>query len=206
MSKLCTAEIAQKRHTVKDFYRLVPDGQKADLIDGTIYMASPDSTENDDIGGFLYTLMRMYAEIKNLGRISGSRFAYKLTEYSCPEPDVAFVRRERLGLIGATGMDGAPDIAVEIVAAESEDRDYVDKKNLYQEAGVVEYWLINPSGVNVEFYRLIEGRYELIPLEEGRMFRSSVLDGFWLDSDWLFSKPRRVAYARLQEILAQDVR
>ena len=205
MSKLHAAETAQKRYTVKDFYRLVPDGEKADLIDGTIYMASPDSTENDDIGGFLYTLMRMYSEIKNLGRISGSRFAYKLGEYSCPEPDVAFVRRERLDMIGDTGMDGSPDIAVEIVAAESEDRDYVDKKNLYQEAGVLQYWLIDPKGMNVEFYRFVEGRYELIPLEEGRIFRSSVLNGFWLDTDWLFSKPRRLAYARLQEILEEDL-
>lgn len=204
MQKLRAVSTTQKRLTVKDFYRLVSDGQKADLIDGVIYMASPDSTENDDIGGFLYTLMRTYAEIKNLGRVSGSRFAYTLSKHRVPEPDVAFVRREQLHLVYDTGMDGPPDIAVEIVADESEERDYVEKKQLYQEAGITEYWIIDPLGMHVEFHRLVNGKYETVPLKDGRIFHSSVLEGFWLDVDWLFSRPRRVAYARLQEILEED--
>ena len=47
--KLDSARTAHRRLTVKDFYRLVPDGQKADLMDGVIYIASPDSIQNDNI-------------------------------------------------------------------------------------------------------------------------------------------------------------
>jgi Uma2 family endonuclease len=115
---------------------------------------------------------------------------------------VAFVRGERLHLVHATGMNGAPDIAVEIVADESEERDYVKKKQLYETAGVPEYWIIDPAGMNVEFYRLVGGKYELVPLEEGRIFRSQVLEGFWLDVEWLFALPMPGAYAKLQEILS----
>jgi len=202
MPKLRAVSTARQPITIKDFYRLVPDGQKADLIDGAIYMASPDSTENNQINNFLSFLMTGYAEIKNLGWIFISRFAFRLAERRVPEPDVAFVRGERLHLVHATGMNGAPDIAVEIVADESEERDYVKKKQLYEAAGVTEYWIIDPGGMNVEVYRLVGRKYELVPLEEGRIFRSQVLEGFWLDVEWLFALPLPGAYAKLQEILA----
>ena len=192
---------AQERYTVKDFYRLVPDGQKADLIDGVIHKASPDSTESDDINGFLYFLVRGYVESKNIGRVSGSRFAYKLDEHNAPEPDVAFVRRERMVLIHETGMTGPPDLAIEVVAQESEGRDYEVKKQLYEATGVQEYWIIDPLGMNVEFYRLVGGEYERMPLEDGDIFQSDALPGFWLNVHWLFARPMPSAYAKLREIL-----
>ena len=108
-SPLDLTPTAQRQYTVKDFYRLVPEGQKADLIDGVIYMASPDSTESNSINVFLICLIKAYADHKNLGYVSGSRFAYKLSEYNALEPDVAFVCRERMDNIHDTGMTGAPE-------------------------------------------------------------------------------------------------
>src|SRR4029450_8051863 len=50
--------------TVEEFYCLVPDGQKADLIDGVIYMASPDTRRSDRLGGFIKFLMQGYAAVQ----------------------------------------------------------------------------------------------------------------------------------------------
>ena len=202
-NRLGSAPTVHRRYTVKDFYRLVPDGQKADLIDGVIHKASPDSTESNDINVFLICLIKAYVDHKGLGYVSGSRFAYKLDEHNAPEPDVAFVRRERMGLIHKTGMTGPPDIAVEIVAEESEERDYDVKKPLYEAMGVQEYWIIDPLGMNIEFYHLVAGKYEPMPLEEGNIFRSEVLSGFWLNIHWLFARPMPSAYAKLREILGE---
>jgi Uma2 family endonuclease len=196
---------AQMQHTVKDFYRLVSDGQKADLIGGAIHMASPDSVENDAINVFLISLMKVYVDYKKLGRVSGSRFAYLLNEYNAPEPDIAFVRRERLDMIHKTGMRGAPDLAVEIVAEESQERDYEVKKHLYEVAGVQEYWIIDPLGMNAEFYRRVDGKFEPMRLEAGDIFKSEILDGFWLNVNWLFANPMPSAYEKLQEILGRGV-
>ena len=198
---LSSIPTSQEQLTVKDFYRLVPDGQKADLIDGVIYMASPDSIEHDDLGGFLYFLLRGYVESKNLGRVSGSRFAYKLNENNAPEPDIAFVHKERVRLLHERGLTLAPDVAIEVVSPESEKRDYVKKKCLYEESGIKEYWIIDLQGMNVEFYRLVSEKYEPIPLEEGDIFRSTVLEGFWLNANWLFVSPMPNAYETLQKIL-----
>ena len=111
--------------TVKQFYSLVEDGQKADLIDGVIYLASPDSRISNQLTNFLSRIMSVYCEMKDLGEIFSSRFAFRLTEINAPEPDVAFVHRERLHFVHATGVNGGPDIAVEIVSRDSRERDYV---------------------------------------------------------------------------------
>jgi Uma2 family endonuclease len=188
--------------TVEEFYCLVPDGQKADLIDGVIFMASPDTRRNDLLGGWIKFLMQGYASAKGLGQVYGSRFSFELSEFRAPEPDVAFVRSNRLHLISERRMLGGPDIAVEIVSRDSRQRDYGEKRQLYAEAGVAEYWLVDPLQQRVEFHRLSAGRYELLPLEHNRMFRSGVLEGFWLDVEWLLAVPLPNEYEKLQQLLA----
>jgi len=187
--------------TVDEFFCLVPDGQKADLIDGVIYLASPDTRRNDRLGGLIKFLLQGYAEVKGLGEVYGSRFAFALSEFRAPEPDVAFVRNERLSLVEERRMVGGPDIAVEMVSRDSRPRDYGDKKQLYAEAGVAEYWIIDPLQQRCEFHRLQAERYELVPLEHNRIFRSTVLGGFWLDVEWLLVKTLPNAYETLQAIL-----
>jgi len=92
--------------TVEEFYCLVPDGQKADLIDGVIYLASPDTRRSDRLGGFIKFLMQGYAAVQGLGEVYGSRFAFELSQFRAPEPDAAFVRTERLHLVNERRMVG----------------------------------------------------------------------------------------------------
>ncbi|HEY2415659.1 MAG TPA: Uma2 family endonuclease [Pirellulaceae bacterium] len=181
---------------------LVPDGEKADLIDGVIYMASPDTKLNNSLNLFLAHLIDGFTTARNIdGFTFLSRFSCKITEFRAPEPDVGYVKPERGHLVEERHMVGGPDIAVEIVSRDSRQRDYGEKRGLYQDAGVTEYWIIDPLQSRVEFLGLKEGRYELLPLEENRIFRSTVIPGFWLDVNWLLSKPVPRAYRCLQQIL-----
>ena len=175
--------------TVEEFYQQIRDGEKADLIDGVIYMASPDSKKQNKIGLFLQSLMQSYASINDLGETFGSRFAFRLSSHRAPEPDVAFVSKDRLSLVHETGMNGAPDIAVEIVSKESKKRDYQEKKRVYEESGVLEYWIIDPLQERATFYGLVAKKYEPIFLQEGHIFCSRVLKGFMLDANWLWEDP-----------------
>ena len=63
------------------------------------------------------------------------------------------------------------------------------------------YWIIDPLQQRGEFHRLHAGHYELVPLAHNRLFRSTVLAGFWLDVEWLFAKSLPNEYETLQEIL-----
>src|SRR5437899_139118 len=141
--------------TFSEFYRLVPDGQKADLLDGVIYMASPDNDRSNDLNSFLDGLVRMYNDAERLGgRVFINRFAFRLTRYRAPEPDVGYVRKARLHLITRREMRGSPDVAVEVVSRDSRSRDYGLKKRIYEKAGVREYWIIDPIKKRAEFHRL----------------------------------------------------
>ncbi len=196
------AKPAKDLITVSEFFRLVPDGQKADLLNGVIYMASPDSIRSNDLTRFVMFLMDGYNSAKQVGgRVFVTRVAYRLTRYSAPEPDVGYVGPDRLHLIQATRVLGGPSVAVEIVSRDSLRRDYVLKKRAYQKAGVSEYWIIDPINNRAQFFRLRNGVYELVPLEDRHIFRSQALPGFWLDVNWLLADPLPGAYQCLQQIL-----
>jgi Uma2 family endonuclease len=197
-----SASLAEDLVTVEDFYALVGDGEKADLIDGVIYMASPDTLRNNDLNGLIHYLLRGYIAARRLGgKVVFSRYAFELTETRAPEPDVGYIRRERMDLAEQRAMRGGPDIAVEIVSRDSRTRDYVEKKQLYLDAGVPEYWLIDALARRVEFLQLTGEQYDVIPLENNRIFKSRVLPGFWLDVEWLLVDPLPNDYDCLQEIL-----
>jgi Uma2 family endonuclease len=189
--------------TFDEFCSLVPDGQKADLIDGVIYMASPDMRRSDKLTNFVHHLLQGFNDARGLGgEVFGSRFAFKITEIRAPEPDVAYVCPERLHLVSERHMNGGPDIAVEIVTRDSRDRDYGEKRRLYQEAGVREYWIIDPIQQCVEFLRLGDRGYDAVRLERSRTFHSRVLPEFWMDLQWLLAYPVPNSYQCLQQILA----
>ena len=188
--------------TFETFCDLVEDGQKADLIDGVIFMASPDSKKANSLNLFLGNLLDGYIGAKEIdGDVFISRYACRINAVRAPEPDVGYVRPERIHLLHETYMDGGPDIAVEIVARDSRTRDYSEKYDLYKAAGVQEYWIIDPLQKRVTFLRLRDGDYEEMALDSN-IFRSEVLPGFWLNTDWLLSRKVPKAYNCLQLILA----
>jgi len=183
---------------------LVHDGEKADLIDGVIYMASPDTKLSNTLNLFLANLLDGYTTARNIeGFVFLSRFSCKITDYRAPEPDVGYVRPERGHLVDERHMVGGPDIAIEIVSRDSRQRDYGEKRDLYEDAGVSEYWIIDPLQSRVEFLGLKDGKFSLLPLEDNRIFHCTVIPGFWLDVNWLLAKPVPRAYRCLEAILAK---
>ncbi len=172
--------------TADEFVERIPDGQKADLLDGVIYMASPDSPEAADVNGFIYSLLRIFVRKRELGKVYGSRSAFRLSDTYVPEPDVAFVSRDRLHLWQGAIFHGAPDLEVEVVTPDSRDRDPKIKRKAYERAGVREYWMVHLFGArSCEFLRLDGKKYRDVTPEPGAIFRSEVVPGFWIDPAWL---------------------
>ena len=192
---------AAHKYTFDDFCILVKDGQKADLIDGVIYMASPDNFEANDLFMWLGSLARDFAEDTDQGKVYGSRAAFRLTDLGSPEPDVAFVKTARLHLVRRGYFEGPPDAAFELVSPDSIERDYELKSIQYEQAGVSEYWIIDEMQHLVTLLRLDKnGKYREIKPRKGE-FHSTVLRGFWLRPEWLWQNPLPRKRGVLQQLL-----
>lgn len=187
--------------TFDEFCELVQDGQKADLIDGVIFMASPDNTAANLVNVWLCTLMRIYAQQKDLGEVFVSRVAFRLDDKNGPEPDIAFIRKEHRDRIERGRVDGPPDLAVEIVSPDSIDRDYRKKRDQYERFGVEEYWIVDELEECVTLLQLgPDGRYREIAPENG-LLQSRVLPGFALRPEWFWQTPRPSEWELLQGMM-----
>jgi Uma2 family endonuclease len=167
----------------------VRDGQKADLIDGVIYMASPENTDAADLFTWLYRLLGDFVEAKDLGMVYPLRVAFRLDEGQAPEPDIAVVLKERLHLVKRGFVDGPPDLAVEIVSPESIECDYDKMRNQYEAAKVPEYWILDEIEQTVTLLRLTaKGKFREVRPRMGVLV-SRVLPGFWPRPEWLWQRP-----------------
>jgi Uma2 family endonuclease len=189
--------------TFDEFCVLIKEGQKADLIDGVIHMASPENTDANALFMWLGSLLEFYVEAKELGEVFGSRVAFRLGESQGPEPDIAVVLKDRLPLVHRGYVDGPPDLAIEIVSPESVERDHTKKRRQYQTAGVPEYWIVDEIEQLVVPLRLnVKGQYREIRVRNG-VLASQVVPGFWIRPEWLWQSPLPKKVMILTQLLAE---
>ena len=177
--------------TFEEYLAWEGENQAVEWVNGEVRIVPPASVQHEDLVAFLSLLLRMYVKKHDLGKVLGSRIAMKLeAQRRGREPDILFLANERVHLLQKNYLDGPADVAVEITSPESIGRDRGEKFVEYEAAGVKEYWLIDPDRQQAEFYCLgSDGRYHLMPLEAGGVFRSQTIAGFWLCIDWLWQLP-----------------
>lgn len=142
----------EKLYTIDDIYAL-PDGERAELIDGELYMISPPGTTHQRIVSFLNRTIGNYIQEQNGDcEIFPAPFAVFLNndEHTYVEPDISVICDK--SKLDEKGCNGAPDWVIEIVSPSSKRMDYFIKLSKYQNAGVREYWIIDPDKNNVFVY------------------------------------------------------
>ncbi len=184
--------------TEEEFVAWCDEDTRAEWVDGVVVIMSPADFAHNELRGSLVLVFRGYAERHGLGRAAAGTQVRLGEQRRRRTPDILLVGNERLDRIRKTHVDGAPDLIVEIVSPESESRDWREKYHEYEEAGVREYWVIDPNSEHVEAYALVqpEGnqaeprpRYERLR-EEQAAIASRVLDGLRLPTTWLWKDTR----------------
>lgn len=139
-------------YTIDDIYDL-PDGERAELIDGQIYYMAPPNRKHQDIAGELFATIREYIR-SNHGscRPYIAPFAVFLNEddRNYVEPDLSVICDPNK--LNDNGCVGAPDWIIEIVSPGSRRMDYYTKLFKYRTAGVREYWIVDPEKDRVLAY------------------------------------------------------
>ena len=146
-------DLAQdKTYTIEDIYAL-PDGQRAELIDGRMYMMAPPRRIHQELVGQFTKAIGQYIDAHGgLCKVYPAPFAVFLNadERNYVEPDISVVcDRDKLD---EYGCNGAPDWIIEIASPSDSHRDYGIKLFKYRTAGVREYWIVNPMTRTVTVY------------------------------------------------------
>ena len=116
-------------------------------------------------------------------------------------PDVSFVAASRIQIVLANHIDGPPDLVMEVVSPESVERDWREKYEAYQSAGVKEYWIVDPSASRMEAYTLARGGKKYRRIEETEAgIPSIVASGFRLKPQWAFDDPQPTLFSVLKEL------
>lgn len=139
-------------YTIDDIYDL-PDGERAELIDGNIYYMAPPSRKHQDISGELFGTIREYIKSNNGScKPYTAPFAVFLNndDRNYVEPDISVICDPNK--LNDKGCVGAPDWIIEIVSPSSRRIDYTTKLFKYHTAGVREYWIVDPDKNRVIVY------------------------------------------------------
>lgn len=142
----------EKLYTIHDIYNL-PEGSRAELIDGQIYYMAPPNRKHQTIARELFSSINSYIKSK-----SGScesffaPFAVFLDkdDKNYVEPDISVVCNP--DKLTDKGCSGAPDWIIEIVSSSSRRMDYFTKLFKYRTAGVREYWIVDPDRKRITVY------------------------------------------------------
>jgi len=187
----------------EEFLEWCDEDTWAEWVDGEVIVFSPASTRHQDLADFLVSVLRIYAEARNLGVVCSAPFQMKLERGR--EPDVLFVAREHLSRLKENYLDGPADLVIEITSPDSIERDRGRKFVEYEASGVREYWLIDPLRERAEFYQLDEeGFYRPVSPDVEGVYRSQVVSGFWLKVEWLWQEPLPSPVRVVAEIAGVD--
>jgi Uma2 family endonuclease len=135
-----------RKWTLAEVHRLPDDGNKYELVRGELFVTPPPSVSHEEIAARLSALLTPYVEREGLGQVHHPRAVVRY-EGSEVEPDLLVRARHAR----PTGSDRdwnsalTPILVVEILSPYTRRRDRAEKKSLYMEAGVGEYWIVDPE-------------------------------------------------------------
>ena len=146
-------------------------------VKGRLIPLSPATDTHDAITLYLAELFHTYLTLRPIGELRREPFVMRIEKTgSFREPDLQLILDGNPGELTATGMIGAADIAVEVVSQESSARDYGDKHAEYEQAGVREYWIIDPLRKECRFHHLNdEDVYETFLFKRDGEYHSPLL-------------------------------
>ena len=185
-----TVPETRRLYTYDELVAEMPEtNQPHELWDGELIMAPAPFFDHQKIVLRFYRRLDDWVLSRNLGEVIASPIDMVLSPHRAVQPDVAFISKQRLAIIQRAIM-GPADLVAEVVSLGGRNRDRIEKRDLYEQHGVKEYWIIDPEPETVEVLALVNGRYELVQRsrhgETAETAASRLLPGFEVSVAYLF--------------------
>jgi len=177
----------EKRYTYAD-YCTWGDDVHCELIDGVVYDMSPaPGWVHQEVSGSIFLQLGNYLDGKQC-KVFHAPFDVRLNasenDDTVVQPDIVVICD--ISTIGGTGCTGAPDMVIEVLSPSTASKDMILKYNKYLEAGIREYWIVDPQTKTVRVCILNNGKYDSIDYMDARIIPIRVLDGCDIDIERVF--------------------
>jgi Uma2 family endonuclease len=175
----------------EDYLRLTEHTrQLVELAGGKIEVLTMPTVEHQRILLFLVDLLRAFVTPRKLGEVIIAAYRVRVGNRRFREPDIVFMLQSKLARLGSQFAEGA-DLVVEVVSEDDPDRDLIVKREEYAQAGIAEYWIVDPRTRTITVLRLENGEYAThSDAAETGQVRSALLDGFTADVGAVFAAAR----------------
>ncbi|TWU07711.1 Uma2 family endonuclease [Stieleria varia] len=184
-------------------YQSMPHVSHAELIEGRVYMPSPVSADRHGEPHFDFITWLGIYRVMTPGVVGGDNSTLQMDVDNAPQPDGYLRLTQQAGgqsrLVDGY-IQGAPELIVEI-AASTVSYDLHEKLNAYRRNGVKEYVVWRTEDSAIDWFILVEGRFDRHPASDDGIYRSEVFPGLWLDSTAVLNGDM----ARVLQVLQQGL-
>jgi Uma2 family endonuclease len=158
-----------------DVFRMLPQGTRCEVLNNTLYMSPSPFFAHQQVLNQLNIRVATHVENKKSGVVVIAPFDVYLEEQaSAVQPDLIFISSKNKKIIKPDGYaHGAPDLIIEILSKD-ENRDRKLKKDIYEKAGVKEYFIVDPKSKTVEAFTL-KGKKYAPAYSKKKYFHSALL-------------------------------
>lgn len=172
----------------EDFRRWVQDQPGYWILVRGVPMLSPSPSRKHQRVSLRFELLLVETVLRpGRGEVYDAPLDVKLREDTVYQPDLLVVLREHADRLRETHIEGAPDLIVAILSPSTAHLDLLEKRYDYAQAGVREYWIVDPDTRRVELYSLEGDRRTLVETarDQGRI-RSRLIPDLEVDLEELF--------------------
>jgi Uma2 family endonuclease len=129
----------------RDYCALPNDGRRYEILDGELSVSPSPKTRHQRVAFKLGRILSAHVPKFALGEILMAPLDVVLDDFSVVQPDLIFVAKANLEIIGEDNIRGAPNLLVEVLPPTNPDLDLRDKRQLYAKHGVPWYWIVDPD-------------------------------------------------------------
>lgn len=188
------ATVGQVRKlTYDDLLAMPDDGLRHEIIDGVLYVSPSPGTPHQFTVGKLHQAIANYLDEHPVGELYLAPFDVVFTKCDVVEPDLLFIRAERLSVLTERNVTGAPDLVIEILSPSTRRVDLTLKRDLFERQGVREYWVVDPVEATIDIHRQRGPALAVVGTltkAAGDVITSPLLPGFEVALSRLFRSPR----------------
>jgi Uma2 family endonuclease len=169
------------KFTYEDYLLFPDDGRRHELIGGEHFVTPAPNEKHQITAANLHLDLGSFVREHRLGRVFFAPFDLVLSAEDVVQPDLLFISHQRAAVAKRQQTAAIPELVIEVLSESTRKTDETVKRKLYEWAGVLEYWVVDPVLETVKVYRLAGGAYTRVAelsVEAGDRLETPLLPGF----------------------------